>query len=257
MAPLALGTLGKLWQPGGMNPLARWYRLTLVSLVLAGTVGCDQATKQLAISHLRDEPAQSFLGGVLRLAFAENSGAFLSLGGQLPAPLRFALLTLGVGLILIAALVYLLKSRQLSQLHTVALALAVGGGLSNWYDRLVNDGRVVDFLILGVGPVRTGVFNVADVAIMVGVGLLFLGTRRTNSPGEPPRIRVPTAPRLEPAQPAVFGKCGFSMMPSTLPNGSFTVATRMPPPTSRTGLSGAAPCSINRAQARSAFSTPQ
>jgi signal peptidase II len=169
-----------------MNPLSRWYRLTLVSLVLAGTVGCDQATKQLAISHLRDEPAHSLLGGVLRLVFAENSGAFLSLGGQLPRAARFGLLTVGVGLILLVGLLYLLKSRQLGRLHVVALALAIGGGASNWFDRLVNDGRVVDFMVLGIGPVRTGVFNVADIAIMVGIGLLFLRPRSANSLEEHP-----------------------------------------------------------------------
>jgi signal peptidase II len=169
-----------------MNPISRGYRLALVSLVMAGTVGCDQATKQLAISHLRDEPAQSFLGGLLRLVFAENPGAFLSLGGRLPPALRFGLLTVGVGLLLLLGLVYLLKSQQLGRLHLVALALAVGGGASNWYDRLVNNGRVVDFMVLGVGPVRTGVFNVADIAIMLGVVLLLLGSRRGNTPGEPP-----------------------------------------------------------------------
>jgi signal peptidase II len=163
----------------------------LVSLVLAGTVGCDQATKQLAISHLRDEPAQSFLGGALRLVFAENPGAFLSLGGSLPPALRFGLLTIGVGLILLAGLIYLLRSQQLGRLHIVALALAVGGGASNWYDRLVNNGRVVDFMVLGVGPVRTGVFNVADIAIMAGVALLILGSRRENTLGE--RLPPPEA----------------------------------------------------------------
>ncbi len=157
-----------------------------MSLVLAGTVGCDQATKQLAISQLRDEPPQSFLGGFLRLTFAENPGAFLSLGGSLPRPLRFVLLTAGVGLLLLVALLYLVRSRRVTRLHAVALALAVGGGLSNWYDRLVNDGRVVDFMILGIGPLRTGVFNVADVAIMLGVGLLFLGVRRATSSETPP-----------------------------------------------------------------------
>jgi signal peptidase II len=51
--------------------------------------------------------------------------------------------------------------------HAVGLALFVSGGASNWIDRVVR-GSVVDFMHVGVGPVRTGVFNVADVAIMVG-----------------------------------------------------------------------------------------
>lgn len=166
-----------------MKPLARSYRLTLVSLVLAGTVGCDQATKQLAISQLRDEPVQTFLGGFLRLAFAENPGAFLSLGGALPRPVRFWLLTAGVGLLLLGALAYLVTSRRLGPLQSMAIALMAGGGLSNWFDRLVNDGRVVDFMIFGIGSLRTGVFNVADVALMVGAGLMLLAARRENGAG--------------------------------------------------------------------------
>src|SRR5262245_37112551 len=155
-----------------MISLARWYRLMLVSLVLAGTVGCDQATKQLAISQLRDEPAQNFLGGLFRLVFAENPGAFLSLGGSLPPAVRFWFLTAGVGLLLLGTLIYLVTSRRLGRLQSAALALIVGGGASNWFDRLVNDGHVVDFMNLGIGSLRTGVFNVADVAIMLGGGLL-------------------------------------------------------------------------------------
>ena len=41
-------------------------------------------------------------------------------------------------------------------------------------------GAVVDFLNVGIGPLRTGVFNVADMAIMAGAGLLAMeGWRET------------------------------------------------------------------------------
>ncbi|MFP2906141.1 signal peptidase II [Pyxidicoccus sp. 3LFB2] len=157
--------------------MSPWSRLTLISLVLAGTVGCDQATKQLAISGLRGEPGQSFLGGLFRLTYAENPGAFLSLFGGLGRPAQFWLLTAGVGVMLLGMLVYLVTSGRLGRLQSLALALGVGGGLSNWLDRVFNDGRVVDFIVVGVGPVRTGVFNVADVAIMLAVGLFLLASR--------------------------------------------------------------------------------
>jgi len=49
----------------------------------------------------------------------------------------------------------------------------LAGGVSNLVDRIAM-GRVIDFLNIGVGPVRTGIFNVADVAIMAGIGLLML-----------------------------------------------------------------------------------
>ena len=50
--------------------------------------------------------------------------------------------------------------------------MIAGGGISNWMDRARNGGSVVDFMNLGIGPVRTGIFNVADLAILVGIGFL-------------------------------------------------------------------------------------
>ncbi len=43
----------------------------------------------------------------------------------------------------------------------------IGGGLSNLFDRLP-DGRVTDYVVLSAGPLRTGVFNLADAAILAG-----------------------------------------------------------------------------------------
>ena len=52
-------------------------------------------------------------------------------------------------------------------------ALIVSGGASNWIDRVAT-GSVIDFLNVGIGPFRTGIFNVADVAIVAGIALLLL-----------------------------------------------------------------------------------
>jgi lipoprotein signal peptidase len=51
------------------------------------------------------------------------------------------------------------------------LVLFLAGGLSNLADRLAI-GSVIDFLNVGIGQVRTGIFNVADVAIMTGAALV-------------------------------------------------------------------------------------
>jgi len=64
-----------------------------------------------------------------------------------------------------------------SGLKRFGLALFVAGGASNWVDRLT-DGRVVAFLNLGIGPIRTGIFNVADVALMAGLALLIVSELR-------------------------------------------------------------------------------
>lgn len=159
-------------------------RQAMVALVLLASIGCDQATKRIASAELRHEGVQSFLGDTFRLVYAENPGAFLGLGGTLGESARFWGLTVMVGLMLAAGLVYLaMKGRSMPALFAGGLALILGGGASNWYDRLVNDGRVVDFLNLGIGPVRTGIFNVADIAIMVGAGLIVLAGRE--KPAQP------------------------------------------------------------------------
>lgn len=71
--------------------------------------------------------------------------------------------------ILIGLIAYALVHRWQGA-NRFGLALFVAGGVSNWVDR-VADCRVVDFLNVGVGPIRTGIFNVADVAILVGSAL--------------------------------------------------------------------------------------
>lgn len=66
-----------------------------------------------------------------------------------------------------------------NSLLALGLVLVVSGGSSNWIDRIARC-SVVDFLNIGIGPLRTGVFNVADVAIMCGAGLFVLGELRTS-----------------------------------------------------------------------------
>jgi signal peptidase II len=75
-------------------------------------------------------------------------------------------------------LLYAVRSKHLSALATIALALCVGGGVSNLVDRLRSSGAVVDFINVGVGGVRTGIFNFADMAIMAGGFLLVISLAR-------------------------------------------------------------------------------
>ena len=70
-------------------------------------------------------------------------------------------------------------------LTLVAVSLFVAGGIGNLIDRLANDGRVIDFMQVGVGWLRTGVFNVADMAITLGAACLLassLPQRRRKEP---------------------------------------------------------------------------
>ena len=151
------------------------FRLALL-LVIVATIGCDRVTKHVATETLSGRPTQSYLSDTVRLGYAQNTGGFLGLGDNLPLRARTAVFTIGTGLVLVALVVVAFRVR-LSRWHGVGLALFVAGGTSNWLDRAMN-GSVVDFLNIGVGWLRTGVFNVADVAIMLGAGIFALAELR-------------------------------------------------------------------------------
>lgn len=142
----------------------------VVLLTIVATVGCDRVTKHVASSTLAGTPGRSFLADSVRFTYVENAGGFLSLGADLPATVRTALFTVATGLMLLALAAVAFRLRW-SGWPAFGLTLFLGGGASNWFDRAVR-GSVVDFISVGVGPVRTGVFNVADVAIMLGVGIV-------------------------------------------------------------------------------------
>lgn len=159
-------------------------KIALVLAIFIGSVALDQGTKVLAQESLNGVPPQSFLGDLFRLEYSENPGAFLSLGAALSADMRFWILSVLVAGFLIGAIYYLFSQPKLSRLSTISLSLVIGGGASNLIDRVFRiNGRVVDFMNLGIGSLRTGIFNVADVAIMGGVILLMLETlKEKNGP---------------------------------------------------------------------------
>jgi signal peptidase II len=140
------------------------------------TIGCDRATKHAAVVLLGEGPDRSYLADTVRRTYAENTGGFQSLGADLPRPVRTALFTVATGLALLALAFMTIRDR-LAGPSGLGVVLLVAGGASNCVDRVLR-GSVVDFLNVGIGPLRTGVFNVADVAIMVGAGLLVLGAVR-------------------------------------------------------------------------------
>jgi len=158
-------------------------RLILAAAVLLGCLGCDQATKRAATELLAGTAPQSYLGDTVRLHYVQNPGGFLSLGQNLPASVRYwGFIAANVSLTVV--LIYVLIARwRMSAAKFVAVALLLAGGLGNLIDRVAQQGLVTDFLNVGVGPLRTGVFNVADMAVMAG-GLALFFLLRNDAPRE-------------------------------------------------------------------------
>src|SRR5579884_3310241 len=151
---------------------SRNVRLFILLLLLGWTAGCDQTSKHLARTGLDHFNSVTLPGGFAELRLAENPGSFLSLGDSLPKPLRNALFTVATGVCLLGLFAYLVYYR-VGPYHFIGLALIWAGGTSNLIDRISRQGLVTDFLVIRVGPLHTGIFNVADVMVMLGLSLLF------------------------------------------------------------------------------------
>ena len=161
-----------------LSALKTSWRISVFIGITIAVLVLDQWTKVLATNHLLGAPTTTYLGDTFRLQYAVNQGAFLSLGHSLSPGARFAIFTVATGILLLGLTIYTFITPMMTKTMLVSYALFISGGLGNWIDRARFDGMVVDFLNMGIGPVRTGVFNVADVAVMVGIGLLLLSGRK-------------------------------------------------------------------------------
>jgi len=159
----------------------RLTRIATLALVVGTTIACDRVTKRAAADHLAGRPRLSLIGDSIRLEYAENRGGFLSLGAELPPTLRVALFNVGTA-VLLAWLGVWAYRRSRDGGYAFGPALLWAGGVANLADRVAR-GRVIDFLNVGVGTLRTGIFNVADVAITAGVVLLVLELRERKACG--------------------------------------------------------------------------
>jgi signal peptidase II len=158
-----------------MNTLSK--RATIAAILLI-SIGCDQLLKYVAGVHLRDSLPVSLLGDFVRLQYAENKGVMLSMGASLSPELRFWAFIVVVGVLLMGMLAYVIWSHEMGRMQVIAWTLVVSGGLGNLIDRLARDGVVIDYISIGVGVVRTAVFNLADALVFVGVALLLLQSRK-------------------------------------------------------------------------------
>lgn len=149
-----------------------WMRIIVTFVMSVLLIGCDQTTKLFATEYLPTEKMDSYFFDFLRVGYTENIGAFLGLGNNLSEQARFWIFVVVIGVFLAGLLWYLISSSKQSMHSFLALSLVFSGGVSNFYDRVVNNGAVIDFLNVGIGTIRTGIFNVADISIMVGAFIL-------------------------------------------------------------------------------------
>lgn len=156
-------------EPGGLHTGPVFWIVTAVVLVL------DQITKLRIAGSMALHESRSVLGDFFQLTYVHNDGAAfgLDLGG------RWAFI---VVTILVSAFIVLYYARsERTPMARWALALILGGALGNLVDR-IRLGEVIDFLHVSVAGFSWPIFNVADIGVSVGVGLLALHLFRKENP---------------------------------------------------------------------------
>ena len=105
----------------------------------------------------------------------------------MPNDCRFIFFSVIVGVLLIATFIFILRTPSLSLWQLVSLLVMLSGGVGNYIDRLLNQGAVIDFVTIGLGSVRTGIFNLADVLIMGGaIAFAWISIREETHPDSQP-----------------------------------------------------------------------
>ena len=154
-------------------------RWSVLLLLLTLNFGCDQISKKIVRIEISDYEHISIIKDRFTLTKVENSGAFLSLGDNMPYIFRLIILT-GLPLLFLGyGLYFLFAKRNLPMSMQIALCFLIGGGIGNLYDRIVH-GSVTDFMHMDFYLFQTGVFNFADISIMIGVGILLFQSIRSN-----------------------------------------------------------------------------
>jgi len=127
----------------------------------------DQATKYLSFQYLMDKKPIVLIENLLELHFVKNYGAaFGILQNQ-----RFFFIAI-TSIVLVGMSVYMIRNRnKLTQVANLAMGFLLGGALGNLIDR-IRLGYVVDFIKVDLRIYDFPVFNIADIFIVLGTGLL-------------------------------------------------------------------------------------
>lgn len=149
-----------------MNQKLRQLLVFLAGLVLS--IGFDQWSKALAVTHLKDKEPFVLWDGVFELYYSENRGAAF---GMLQGRQGFFFLIAVIVILGVFWILYRLPTERRYLPFTCCLFLLVSGAVGNMIDRLTG-GYVVDFLYFKL--IDFPIFNVADCYVVVATCLLIL-----------------------------------------------------------------------------------
>lgn len=133
----------------------------------------DRITKYIAIEHLKNKMPINIFNNLIILVYAENTGAFLSFGSNWNIYIKYIILLIIPIIVCIFGLIYLMIKEE-KFYRIIILSSIIGGGIGNLADRLCNNFTVIDFINFGIGNIRTGILNIADISVTFGIIILLI-----------------------------------------------------------------------------------
>ena len=153
-----------------MKQTGRYLQLLLIG---GGVILLDQVTKYWIHNNMGLYDTRPIISGFLDLHYIRNTGAAFGFLSGIQPSIRIPFF-IGISVVAIGIILYLFHKMEESRyVVPVALSLVLGGAIGNLVDR-VRTGEVVDFLFIHYKRFQWPAFNVADIAITVGVSLLIL-----------------------------------------------------------------------------------
>lgn len=149
-------------------------RNILILIILAANLGCDQISKDIIRQRIDYDEKISVIDHFITLTKVENTGAFLSMGSNLPHNVSNIVMIILPLVVLCYAFYYLVTKKTLSGLLSLGLCLVIGGGTGNIIDRVIY-GSVTDFLHFNFGLFQTGIVNFADISLTAGLVIVLYG----------------------------------------------------------------------------------
>ena len=153
--------------------ISRSFRVFIILLLILTNYSCDQVTKSMARKQIPDNERIEIIGEHVILTKAENTGMMLGKGSNLSPTAKTILVHALPAVLLLCLFFFTVFQTKLNHLMVLGLTFILGGGFGNIIDR-IHYGSVTDFLHMDFGIVRTGIFNLADVSIMIGAILIML-----------------------------------------------------------------------------------
>ena len=138
------------------------YSISFIVLIL------DQIIKLMITNTMKLHQEITIIPNFFSLYYVENPGAAFSILGN-----QTLLLIIISVMCLILIKEYIKKEKDFTKLSIISLGMIIGGTIGNLFDRILYK-AVIDYLSFNIFEYSFPVFNLADIAITVGAGLLLL-----------------------------------------------------------------------------------